>query len=132
MSLLQVVEKTIQENLIIPFLSREVFYNPVNSAIYAIAFAFIAFYIVRRVIRSMNIEIDNKFAISLIPFGLFASSSRVLRDVVFTGTENAWYYLLDSPVIFFSIFAIAIIALFFSRNLAKYAKIDGIAILGGI
>lgn len=64
------------------------FFNPVNTAIFAIILI-AAVYLVYKLIARMKIPIDRHFALAILPFILFATSFRALRDYSFSLAQQA-------------------------------------------
>jgi uncharacterized membrane protein len=92
-------------------------YNAVNTTIYAIILVMAA-YIVYRVLRRLKVKIDKRLALSVAPFVLLGSSSRLMVDSGLTDT-----FLLITPLIYFVIFAVTFAVLLISRYIEKKFKI---------
>ncbi|HIE41619.1 MAG TPA: DUF63 family protein [Candidatus Aenigmarchaeota archaeon] len=92
-------------------------YNFVNTFVYAIILIF-AIYFVFKLLKILKIKIDEKFALSLLPWILLGSILRVIED-----SSLDLIYFLISPIIYLTIFLIAFSFLLFSLFLEKRTKI---------
>ncbi|WP_292487807.1 DUF63 family protein [Methanohalobium sp.] len=87
-------------------------YNPVNTITWAILLGIFLFGVIR-LFKRLNISVDERFILSIIPFILAGSSLRVVEDA---GIFNAPVsYLLITPIIYFLVFAIVILTLVVSK-----------------
>ncbi|MEA1985592.1 MAG: DUF63 family protein [Euryarchaeota archaeon] len=87
-------------------------YNPVNTITWALILGICVFGVVR-LMRKLDVEVDDHFIYSVIPFVLAGSSLRVLEDAgVFTAPLS---YLFITPNIYFVVFAVTLVCLVLSR-----------------
>lgn len=95
-------------------------YNPVNTITWAILLGVFLFGVIK-LFKKLNISINDRFILSVIPFILAGSSLRVVEDAdIFNAPVN---YLLITPIIYFIVFAITILILIFSKWLYDIGKI---------
>ncbi len=84
-------------------------YTIVDTLTYALILIFFVWLVYRLLIRC-NISVDREFVYALIPWVVFGGLLRVVED---TGVITSdWHMLLITPIIFFVIFVIGIVALF--------------------
>ncbi|ADI73474.1 Protein of unknown function DUF63 [Methanohalobium evestigatum Z-7303] len=87
-------------------------YNPVNTITWAIFLGIFLFGVIK-LFKRLNISVDDRFILSIIPFILAGSSLRVVEDAgIFNAPVN---YLLITPIIYFLVFAIVILTLVVSK-----------------
>jgi len=92
-------------------------YNPINTTIYATILV-VAAYLIYKALNKLHVKIDRRLGISVAPFIIFGSTSRVLVDAgIF------FSFLFITPLIYFVVFAITFIALIASLFLEKKKKI---------
>ena len=101
-------------------------YNAINTGTYAIILV-IAAYLIYKILRRLHVKIDKKLGISVAPYVLLGSSSRLLVDSGITNT-----FLLITPLIYVVIFAIAFATLLLSKFLEKKFKIPYYKIMTSI
>ncbi|MFP4654785.1 MAG: DUF63 family protein [Methanohalobium sp.] len=95
-------------------------YNPVNTITWAILLGVFLFGVIK-LFKKLNISVDDRFILSIIPFILAGSSLRVVEDA---GIFNAPIsYLLITPIIYFLVFAVTILTLVISKWLYDIGKI---------
>lgn len=117
----------LEEYFINPILANG-WFNPVNTLVYSIILI-IAVYLVFRLLRRMKIRIDANFGASLLPFIVWASSTRVLHDSAVSGVlppgVNEFYSapFFPTPGSYLITFALALITLLASLGLQKYKGI---------
>lgn len=111
-----------------PILSNG-WFNPVNTIVYSI-FLVIGVYYVYRLLKGREIVIDRKFFYAILPFILWASSTRVLHDAAFLGklpTEglNSFYSLpiFPTPGSYILTFLFAFLSLCIGMLLQKKLKV---------
>jgi len=63
------------------------FFNPANTAIFAVVLI-AAVYLVYRFLMKLGVKTDRYFALSIMPYILFATSMRVFRDLSFTNAKS--------------------------------------------
>ena len=93
-------------------------YNPVNSAVYAIVL-FVGIFSLSRVLPLLKVEVDSKFALSILPFILLGSCLRVCQDA---GILNS--VILVSPLIYLLVFAYTFACLLLSLLITKKTATD--------
>ncbi|HLD85554.1 MAG TPA: DUF63 family protein [archaeon] len=94
-------------------------YNIYNTAVYAVLLI-ISAVIVYKILRKMNVQIDNKFLLGVFPFVVLGGLLRALQDAKTFDTV-----LLITPLIYVSIFAFAFVSLIISwilKNKIAYHK----------
>nr|WP_321497844.1 DUF63 family protein [uncultured Methanolobus sp.] len=91
-------------------------YNIVNTVTWAIVLGICIFGVVK-LLKKLDIEIDDRFTVSVIPFILAGSSMRVIED---TGIlKHPASYLFITPNIYFVVFIITVFFLVLSRWIVK-------------
>ena len=80
-------------------------YNTIAYALILIAAVFVTF----KLLRKMNITIDNRFAIGVLPYIILGGLLRSLEDAY---TLGFWF---KTPIIYIVIFTVAFVGLFFSK-----------------
>jgi uncharacterized membrane protein len=58
-------------------------FNPVNTLLWGVILVVAAFLVYTRLLRKMKVTVDKYFAIAILPFVFWASSTRVLRDLFY-------------------------------------------------
>ncbi len=115
MSFIDKVTRFINEYYIDPIL-YDSGYNIVNTVTWAILLGICIFGVVK-LLKKMNIKIDYRFTISVIPFILAGSSLRVIED---TGViEPPVSYLLITPNIYFIMFVFTVFFLLLSKLIVR-------------
>jgi uncharacterized membrane protein len=102
-------------------------FNPVNTIVYALILVIAAYY-VYRMLKKLDIKIDVYFAIAILPFIFWASTTRVLHDAAFAGALNHFlnnaysipYFV--TPGSYFITFALALASLAIGLAVQKYLK----------
>ena len=103
-------------------------FNPVNTLVYSIILV-IAVYYVYKLLKKMKIRIDTNFTISILPFIVWAASTRVLHDAavanILPQAINDFYSspLFPTPGSYFITFTLALITLLISLGVQKYKDI---------
>ncbi len=87
-------------------------YNPVNTLTWALILGVCVFGVAKLMDR-LNIKVDEKFVVSIIPFILAGSSLRVIEDAGLF--EPPLSYLLITPNIYFVVFCITLVCLLISK-----------------
>lgn len=114
----------IQEYFLGPILSNG-WFNPVNSITYGIILV-IAVYLVFKLLVKMKVRIDRHFLYAVVPFIIWASSTRVLHDAAFAGvlegSVGEFYSLpiFPTPGSYLLTFMLALIVLLFSLSFQKF------------
>ncbi len=115
MPLIDKVTRFINDYYIDPIL-HDSGYNIVNTLTWAILLGICIFGVVK-LLKKLDIEIDDRFTVSVIPFILAGSSLRVIED---TGILSAPIsYLFITPNIYFLVFAITVFFLVLSKWMVK-------------
>ncbi|MDY0386870.1 MAG: DUF63 family protein [Methanolobus sp.] len=115
MPLIDKVTRFINDYYIDPIL-HDSGYNIVNTLTWAILLGICIFGVVK-LLKKLDIEIDDRFTVSVIPFILAGSSLRVVED---TGILRAPIsYLFITPNIYFLVFAITVFFLVLSKWIVK-------------
>ncbi|MBI2172855.1 MAG: DUF63 family protein [Candidatus Aenigmarchaeota archaeon] len=95
-------------------------YNVYNTAAYAVLLVAAAF-LTYKLLRRLGIEIDRKFFFSIVPFVMLGGFLRALEDYrEFAGLAKNIF--LITPLIYISIFVIALAALLFSKLMERWTK----------
>ena len=89
-------------------------YNVINTPVYAVLFA-VAVFVSYKLLKKLNIRIGRNFVIGVFPFIVLGSVLRVVRDSKIVPSP-----LLVSPLIYFSLFFIAVISLLISVAVDRY------------
>ncbi len=103
-------------------------FNPINTLVYSIILI-IAVYYVYKLLKRMDIKIDTNFTISILPFIVWASSTRVLHDAAVSSALppaiNDFYSLpvFPTPGSYFITFTLALMTLLISLAFQKYKDI---------
>ncbi|MDK2893075.1 DUF63 family protein [Methanohalophilus sp.] len=96
-------------------------YNPVNTITWGLILGICVFGVVR-LMKRMDVEIDEHFIYSVIPFVLAGSSLRVLEDAgVFSAPLS---YLFITPNIYVVVFIVTLSCLVLSKKLYDIGKIN--------
>jgi len=117
----------IQDYFIGPILANG-WFNPVNTIIYSIILI-LAVFLVYRLLGRMRVSIDNRFALAILPFIFWASTTRVLHDAAFVGrlspALNAFYSspIFPTPGSYIITFTLALFTLLFSLLIQRFAGI---------
>ena len=116
----------IQQYFIGPILSNG-WFNPVNTAVYSVLLI-IGVWLVYRLLMKMKISIDMKFALALLPFIFWGSSTRVLHDAAVADALppalNAFYAapFFPTPGSYFITFGLALGVLLISLLVQKFVR----------
>ncbi len=93
-------------------------YNPVNTFTWAVVLGICIFGIFR-LLEKLNVKVNSRFILSIIPFVLAGSSLRVLEDSPAGIIDPPFSYLLITPNIYFLVFAITVLCLWLAIRLEK-------------
>lgn len=93
-------------------------YNVVNTITWAIVLG-ICIFGVYRLLEKLEVKLNPKFIISIIPFVLAGSSLRVIEDSPADIFHPPYSYLLITPNIYFLVFAITVVFLWLSIRMEK-------------
>ncbi len=95
-------------------------YNPVDTVTYAIVLG-ISLFVVLKLLEKLNIELNTRFIIAVVPYIFAGSSLRVLEDSnIFAPPLR---YLFVTPIIYFFMFASTVFFLTIAVNLENRGKI---------
>ncbi len=95
-------------------------YNPVDTVTYAIVLG-ISLFVVLKLLEKLNIELNTRFIITVVPYIFAGSSLRVLEDSnIFAPPLR---YLFVTPIIYFFMFASTLFFLTIAVNLESRGKI---------
>ncbi len=95
-------------------------YNPVDTVTYAIVLG-ISLFLVLKLLEKLNIELNTRFIIAVVPYIFAGSSLRVLEDSnIFAPPLR---YLFVTPIIYFFMFASTLFFLTIAVNLESRGKI---------
>ncbi len=120
------MQDIINEYFIAPILQNG-WYNPVNTIVYSILLV-VGVYLVYRMLRRMDIHIDLRFFIAILPFILWGSTTRVLHDAAYAGALtpelNAFYGspIFPTPGSYIITFALALFILIISLLIQRFSK----------
>jgi uncharacterized membrane protein len=93
-------------------------YNIVNTFTWAVVLG-ICIFGVYRLLEKLEVKINSKFILSMIPFVLAGSSLRVLEDSPADIIHPPYSYLLITPNIYFLVFGVTVVCLWLSIRLQK-------------
>jgi uncharacterized membrane protein len=117
----------IQDYFISPILANG-WFNPVNTAAYSLILI-LAVFLVYRLLGRMRVRIDNRFALAVLPFIFWASTTRVLHDAAFSGqlspALNAFYSspIFPTPGSYIITFTLALFTLLLSLLIQRLSGI---------
>lgn len=116
----------IQEYFINPILQNG-WYNPLNTIVYSILLV-IGVYLVYRMLKRMDVHIDSRFFLAILPFILWGSTTRVLHDAAYAGILspelNAFYGspIFPTPGSYIITFALALFVLLVSLLVQRFTR----------
>ncbi len=95
----------------------------------------IALYFIYKLLKKLEIKVDWKFALALMPYILFGPVSRVLEDTGYFSDPFVYWFI--SPLIYFQIAVYALFFVFLGYYLEKKYKkpkitVNGVLFLGGL
>lgn len=102
-------------------------YNPVDTITWAIILGLVVLVLIR-LLRRLNIPIDDELVLSTLPYILAGSSLRVIEDADLVAAP--WRYLLITPLIFFLVFFVTAACLLVARLIWKDKYHTGYAAIG--
>jgi len=117
MSLSSEIKSFIIEKFWLPVADESVFYNPFNTAVYSVVFALGAAYIGKPLLQRLSVPLDRKFFLSISPYIFLGGAARSLKDVGIIDTV-----LLETPLIYFLMFAGVVAALYGSLKLGELTE----------
>jgi len=100
------------------FAPREVGYDVPKTAIYGILLV-LAVYIIYKVLKRLKIKVDERLAVSVVPYVAFGSSLRVLKDA---GVVRSYFF--QTPGIYVFVFSVFFAVLVVATALQKKFKIE--------
>lgn len=119
------VQDFFYQNFIQPILQNG-WYNPVNTAVYAVVLV-IAVFLVYRLLKKMHIKINLYFLFAILPFIFWGSTTRVLHDAAFAGALatpglNAFYNspIFPTPGSYMITFLLALVVLLVSLAVQRF------------
>ena len=80
-------------------------YNPVNTITWAIILGF-SLFLIYKLLKRIDIPIDDRFVVSLIPYIILGSLLRVIEDMEIVSPPIS--YMLITPLIYFLVFALSL------------------------
>jgi uncharacterized membrane protein len=116
----------IQEYFVNPILQNG-WFNPVNTAVYSILLI-IGVWLVYRMLARMKVQIDMKFALAILPFIFWGSSTRVLHDAAVAealpSALNAFYIMpfFPTPGSYLITFGLALAVLLASLLVQRHLR----------
>ncbi len=112
----------IEDYFLSPVMSNG-WFNPVNTLTYSVILV-IAVWAVYRLVMKMRIPIDSRFALALLPFIFWGSSTRVLHDAAVAGVLRDTIYsapFFVTPGSYFITFGLTLAVLMFSLLLQRFS-----------
>ncbi len=106
-------------------------YNPVNTIFYAII-VMIVIYWTLKLFKKFQIEINEKFILSIIPFILIGGISRALEDAELFNAPTVYFFI--APIIYILIGVVVIVLVLISGMIKKYSlktKVENAVIITG-
>ena len=91
-------------------------YNIINTLTWAIILGLCIFAVVK-LLKKLDIQVDNRFIAAIVPFVLAGSSIRVLEDA--GAIQQPFSLLLITPIIYFVVFFITLVCLLTAKMLSK-------------
>lgn len=113
------VKNFLFEKFWLPIIDESVYYNPYNTVVYALLFGLLVIYVLRPLIRKMDIDVDRRFVLGFAPFIVFGGALRTLKDVDAVNT-----ILLETPFIYLLLFGTGLGLLYSSRKLEERTDIS--------
>lgn len=126
MSLLAGIKEFLIQKFWVPITDESVYYNPFNTAAYAIIFAVAAAYIGRPLLEKLDVELNREFFIGITPYIFLGGALRSLKDQNIVNTV-----LLETPFIYIVMFAVVISVLLVSRLIDRHTNLEYYKIFSG-
>ena len=117
--MLDPVKNFLFEKFWLPILDESVYYNPYNTAVYAILFGLLIIYVVRPAIKKIDIEVDKNFVLGFTPFIVFGGALRTLKDIDAVNT-----IFLETPFIYLLLFGTGLSLLYTSKKLEQRTEVS--------
>jgi uncharacterized membrane protein len=121
------MQDVINEYFVGPILANG-WYNPLNTIVYAILLV-IGVYLVFMMLKKLDIHIDSRFFLAILPFIVWGSTTRVLHDAAYIGKLatielNAFYNspIFPTPGSYIITFALALAVLLISLIIQRFAR----------
>ena len=120
------MQDAINEYFIGPILQNG-WFNPVNTIVYSVLLV-IGVYLVYRMLKRMEVHIDSRFFLAILPFIVWGSTTRVLHDAAYAGVLspelNAFYGspIFPTPGSYIITFALALFILLVSLLVQRFTK----------
>jgi uncharacterized membrane protein len=64
-------------------------FNPVNTLLWGVILVVASFLVYSRLLKKMKVKVDRHFALAILPFIFWASSTRALRDLAYSFAERS-------------------------------------------
>ncbi|EGQ43935.1 MAG: putative membrane protein [Candidatus Nanosalina sp. J07AB43] len=111
--MLDVVKAFLFEKFWLPIIDESIYYNPYNTALYAIVFGILVIYVLKPLIQKrMNLKINKEFVLGFTPFIVFGGAARALKDVKAFNT-----ILLETPFIYGLLILLGTLMLYGSKKI---------------
>lgn len=123
--MLEPIKRFLYEYFWLPIIDESVYYNPVNTVVYAVLFALLAIYVIPYILDKLELKFDKDLIASLTPYVFLGGFTRSLKDAGHVDTvllETPFIYLL---LISFAIGMLAISKMIEKRQGIKYSYITG-------
>lgn len=85
-------------------------YNLVNTVTYALILIFLV-YVVLKALNYLDIGLDRRLWINLVPFVILGGVLRALMDIGFFSSLGSWAYVFVTPLIYFLVFLLVFVPL---------------------
>lgn len=118
MGLFSAVKSFVVEKFWTPVVNESVYYNPFNTAAYALIFAVAAAYLGWPLLKKMGVKVNREFFIAITPFIFLGGAIRALKDI-----NAANIFLLETPFIYFLMFGLFLSTAVIALGLEKYFEI---------
>ena len=114
-----IVKAFLFEKFWLPIIDESVYYNPYNTALYALIFGAIVIYVLKPLVKQkMDVKINREFVLGFTPFILFGGSVRALKDVNALNT-----ILLETPFIYGLLIFTGVLMLAASKKLESIKQV---------
>lgn len=115
--MLDPVKSFLFEKFWLPIIDESVYYNPYNTVAYAVLFGLLVIYVLRPMLKKMDVEIDREFVLGFTPFIVFGGAVRALKDVNAVNT-----ILLETPFIYLLLIGAGVGLLAASKKLEELTE----------
>lgn len=113
------IRSFIVEKFWLPIVNESVFYNPYNTAVYALLFGLAVYYIGIPLVRKLELDADRDLFLALTPYVFLGGALRSLKDLDIINS-----ILLETPLIYFLMFGAVSTVLLASREIERRTEID--------